>query len=220
MIKTKEYSEDFKESVLKALRAGEMTQSQIVRTFCVSRQLVSHLKMKFLRTGTPQNKTRSGRPEITTENTDRLIRRLSVSDVQRSAVSIRNELEEIFDVEVHVSTVKRRLVNFGLHGRRPARRPLISVKNRKLRLAFAREHGQWRLSEWSKVLRSDESKFNLNSYEGRYQVPTVKHGGGNLMLWGCFSRDCVEPLVRIRGIMHRFGYQKILLSATVESQGC
>ena len=119
---------------------------------------------------------------------------------------------------MHVPTVKRRLVNFGLHGRQPARKKtLISAKSRKLRLAIAREHKQWGLSEWSKVLWSDESEFNLHSSDGleyvrrpkyqRYevlnQVPRVKHGGGNLILWGCFSRDGV-------GIMDRFGYQKIL----------
>ena len=147
MVKTKEYPEDFKESMLKALRAGEMTASQVATTFCVSRQLVSYWKMKFLRTGTPQYKAWSGRPKKTTENTDRLIRRLSVSDVQRSVVSIRNESEEIFDVGVHVSTIKRRPVNFGLHGRRPAKKPLISVKSRRLRLAFAREHEQCRTLE-------------------------------------------------------------------------
>ena len=30
------------------------------------------------------------------------------------------------------------------------------------------------------------------------------------MLWGCFSRDCVGSLVPVRGIMDRFGHQKIL----------
>lgn len=103
-------------------------------------------------------------------------------------------------------------------------KPLISAKNRKLRLAFAKRHRSWTSSEWSNVLWSDESKFNLVSSDGiryvrrpinkrfdiQYQIPTVKHGGGNIMVWGCFSRYGVGPLVRIEGTMDRFMYADIL----------
>lgn len=47
-------------------------------------------------------------------------------------------------------------------------------------------------------------------YDVRYQVPTVKHGGGSVMVWGCFSRDFKGPIVRINGIMDRFLYRDIL----------
>ena len=28
----------------------------------------------------------------------------------------------------------------------------------------------------------------------KYQVPTVKNGGGSVMVWSCFSRDGVGPI--------------------------
>ncbi len=66
-----------------------------------------------------------------------------------------------------------------------------------------------------KVLWSDETKiqiFGINStrrvwrrrnaaYDPKNTVPTIKHGGGNIMLWGCFSAKGTVQLHRIQGTM-------------------
>uniref|UniRef100_A0AAY5KQQ2 Tc1-like transposase DDE domain-containing protein n=1 Tax=Esox lucius TaxID=8010 RepID=A0AAY5KQQ2_ESOLU len=41
-------------------------------------------------------------------------------------------------------------------------------------------------------------------------IPTVKHGGGSIMLWGCFSSAGTGTLVRVEGIMNSSKYQAIL----------
>jgi hypothetical protein len=38
-------------------------------------------------------------------------------------------------------------------------------------------------------------------------IPTVKHGGGSLMLWGCFSAAGIVRLVRIEGMMNGAKYR-------------
>jgi hypothetical protein len=38
-------------------------------------------------------------------------------------------------------------------------------------------------------------------------IPTVKHGGGSIMLWGCFSAAATRRLVRIEGKMNRAMYR-------------
>ena len=41
-------------------------------------------------------------------------------------------------------------------------------------------------------------------------VPTVMHGGGAVMVWGCFAGDIVSDLFRIQGILNQHGYHSIL----------
>jgi hypothetical protein len=62
----------------------------------------------------------------------------------------------------------------------------------------------------NKILWSDETKIDLNAF-GLFGVnakrhiwrkpgtnPTVKHGGGSIMLWSCFSAAGTGKLVRIK----------------------
>uniref|UniRef100_A0A8R1ICV8 Transposable element Tcb1 transposase n=1 Tax=Caenorhabditis japonica TaxID=281687 RepID=A0A8R1ICV8_CAEJA len=77
---------------------------------------------------------------------------------------------------------------------------------------------------WNKVLWSDESKYLMIGTDGvtlvrrpgdkrndpKYQVPTVKHGGGNFMMWSCFHANGVGSLIRITGTMESYMYKDIL----------
>jgi len=97
-------------------------------------------------------------------------------------------------------------------------------KNKAARLEFAKEHINWTATEWSKVLWSDESKFSLfgntsrnnvrrpigKRFNIKYLKPTVKFGGGNVMVWDCFSRNGPGPLIQIKETMDRFVYRDIL----------
>ncbi len=58
----------------------------------------------------------------------------------------------------------------GLNSCVALRKPLISEANRKKRLQFAREHKDWTLEQWKKVIRSDESRFTLFQSDGRIRV--------------------------------------------------
>ena len=41
-------------------------------------------------------------------------------------------------------------------------------------------------------------------------VPTVKHGGGSVMVWGCFGGNNTGDIVKIDGIMMKEVYLGIL----------
>ena len=105
-----------------------------------------------------------------------------------------------------------------------AKKPLLKDINNKKILAWAKKHEQWTLDWWKFVLGSDESKcvfFCSNrcvfvrckvgeQMISTCVVPTLKHGGGGVMVWGCFAGDTVCDLFRIQGTLNQHGYHSIL----------
>lgn len=77
-------------------------------------------------------------------------------------------------MNVDVSTIKRRLIAANLFGRVAASKPLVSPKNRKLRLQFAKRYLNWTSEDWGKIVWSDESPFYLFSSKGRIYIRFVK----------------------------------------------
>ncbi|XP_033311884.1 uncharacterized protein LOC117211768 [Bombus bifarius] len=139
--------------------------------------------------------------ENATPKMDGRIHRLSEKYHFRSAINIAAEINYKNDTQISARTVRRRLEGFNLRGRKPRKKPLLSSRNRKRRLAFAKAHRHWTSEDWQKVLFSDESKFNRVSSDGiRYVrrrideslktqcvLKILKHGGGNVVGWACLS---------------------------------
>ncbi|UYV62834.1 MAPKAP1 [Cordylochernes scorpioides] len=111
-------------------------------------------------------------------------------------------------------TISRRLVANGLHSCRPLRRLPLTPPNRSQRLEWCRARSTW-MTEWHRVVFSDESRFCLSSDSRRVRVwrrrgersnpaaiverPTVRQRG--IMVWGAIAYDSRSPLLRIQGTM-------------------
>ncbi|GFT87191.1 transposable element Tc1 transposase [Trichonephila clavipes] len=128
-------------------------------------------------------------------------------------------------------TVRRVLKKAGYNGRVARKKPLIGKRNRVKRLKFAKEHILKPRHFGNEVIFSDESKFNIfgsdghrmvwrkpnTSHHPKHTIPTVKHGGGSVMVWGCMAASRVGKLVFIDGIMHKMAYLNVLQNNLKES---
>ena len=125
---------------------------------------------------------------------------------------------------VSARTIRRHLNEMGRYGRRPRRTPLLTQRHKKARLEFAKTYLRKPKSFWENVMWTDETKVELfgkahyctvyrkwnEAFKEKNTVPTVKHGGGSQMFWGCFAASGTGCLDCVHGIMKSEDYQIIL----------
>lgn len=217
MGRSKHCSEEEKK-IIKQLHKDGNSQRKIAHILGRSQNMVKNALQP------PKLKLKRGRQRKTTKKDDDRIKVLSTRNPFMSAVQVRNELE----LPVSEWTVRRRLCEKYLFGRSAQKVPMLNNRQRKKRIDFAKKHVDWIGPEgekkWRNVLWSDESKINLvgpdgrtwvrrpknKAYDPKYTTKTIKHGGGNIMIWGCFSWYGVGPIYWIKENMDRHLYLHIL----------
>jgi hypothetical protein len=103
---------------------------------------------------TPQK--RSGRlPVLTVAQVEELVFFVCVSATNRR-VSFQ-KLAEVMDWGVKNDTIRSAFLREGFHRRLAITKPLISPKNQQLRLDWAREHVNWTMDQWYRILWTNET---------------------------------------------------------------
>ena len=92
------------------------------------------------------------------------------------------------------TTISAALHQSGLYGRVSRLKPLLSKRHTTARLEFSKRHLKDSQTMRNKIIWSDEPKIELFCLNAQHHVwrkpgtiPTVKYGGGSVMLSGCFS---------------------------------
>ncbi|GFV41650.1 transposable element Tcb2 transposase [Trichonephila clavipes] len=147
-----------------------------------------------------------------------------------SAHNIANELLSC-NVSVSAQTVRNVLHSAGLKARTPRKKPYVSGVNRKRRLEFAMKYKNKPMDFWKKVTFSDEIKFeiftppsirkswrkNKTALEPKNVLPTLKHSGGNVMVWGCVAHNGAGNLALIGNKMNALAYIDVLRHTLLDS---
>lgn len=230
MPKRKEISVEMRGQIVILQKTGK-NYREIAKILKVSLGAVQKAIQRHRETGVNTDKKRSGRPRKTVQRVDNKIYAISKADRFKSAATIRAEINENLDSPISLNTVKRRLREKGMIGRVAVKKPLLRPVNKQKRLEFAQEHVGWTIDKWKSVLWTDESKFELfgthrrqyvrrkvnERYKSECITPNVKHGGGSLMVWGCFSHAGVGQLIKIEGILKKEQYHSILQRHAIPS---
>lgn len=213
------------------LRKTGASLRNISKTVGVSVNGVKTTLNRHEETNSNADRIRAGRPRKTTVREDLHLGVISLRNRFKSAPDIMCEVNNFLTQPISIPTVSRRLKERGLNGCVAARKPLLRHINKLKRLAFAKQHKDWTINEWKNVLWTDESKFEIFGSHRRQFVrrkvserfhpscikPTVKHGGGSVMVWGSFSYEGVGELLNIEGIMNKEMYHKILQHQAIPS---
>ncbi|CAJ0916738.1 unnamed protein product [Ranitomeya imitator] len=151
-------------------------------------------------------------------------RRIISSDLQK-------ERQMEAGVKCTARTVRNRLLEAGLKSCKPRKKPFINEKQRRARLKFAIDHKDWTIEDWSKVIFSDGSNFQLcptpvhlmvrqspgEAYKPQCLAPTMKFGGGSVMIWGCFSKAGIGQGNLCEGCMNQATCKVILEKRLIPS---
>jgi transposase len=159
------------------------------------------------------------------------VQKLAEENRKLSAPKIVRIINDRFMKQISPKTVKRYINLVGLKACVLKKVSLISEKNKKLRLKFAKKYILKPKSFWEKVIWSDEIKLNLFSSDGcnwtwrrvgeslksECTTKIVKSGGKSLVLWGCMNASGTGNLYRIEGIMDSPKYISILQKNLITS---
>ncbi len=135
----------------------------------MAKTTVWNILKKKERTGELSNTKRPGRPWKTTVVDDRRILSLVKKTPFTTVGQIKNTLQEV-GVCVSKSTIKRRLHQSEYRGFTTRCKPLVSLKNRKARLEFAKQHLKKPSQFWNNILWTDETNINLYQSDGKRRV--------------------------------------------------
>ena len=136
--------------------------------------------------------------------TDRA-RRTLIREATKRPMVTQEELERSttqVGESVNRTTISRALHKSGLYWRVSRRKPLLKESHDKSCLKFATSHvGDSKHVEEGTLVSPGAKRYVWRkpntAHPREHTIPTVKHGGGSIMLWGCFSSAGTGKLVRI-----------------------
>ncbi|GFX78510.1 transposable element Tcb2 transposase [Trichonephila clavipes] len=121
---------------------------------------------QWTRKCTHARKTGSGATRKTTNRENRRIVRQALVDPTVTRSTIRADV----GVAIVPQTISRHLAEANLKSKRPFRALPLTPEHRQLRLQWCQARSMWNVTDWQKVVFSDESRFVLGTDDNRVRV--------------------------------------------------
>ncbi|UYV64409.1 hypothetical protein LAZ67_3000604 [Cordylochernes scorpioides] len=204
----------FTRGMVIGLKRAGWSIRQIAADTHIGASKVHRLWRRWLEQGNVAIYRNVGATRVTSVRVDRRILRQAVAAPQATCTAILQHVQDTLDHSISTRIISRRLVANGLHSCRPLRRLPLTPPNRRQRLEWCRARSTW-MTEWHRIVFSDESRFCLSSDSRRVRVwrrrgersnpaaiverPTVRQRG--IMVWGAIAYDSRSPLLRIQNTM-------------------
>jgi transposase len=221
--KTGEWSQETRMRIV-AWREIGLSQYEIAKKLGITRATVQSILRKYNQTGTVENLSRSGRPQKLNARDLRFLDRI----VTKGAESRRTPVENIratLNKDVSTKTIRRAMKKIGISYHPAAIKPFVSKVNAKKRLDWCKEHLNWSVEDWSKVVWTDECSVEVQRSSKHAMVwrksgermktdclqPSLKSGRRTIMIWGCFQGEELGPVTVIeKGQIDSAKYCKML----------
>ncbi|GFX96249.1 transposable element Tcb1 transposase [Trichonephila clavipes] len=161
--------------------------------------------------GTQARKTGSGTTRKTTRREDRRIVRQALVDPTVTRSTIRVDV----GVAIVPQTISRHLAEENLKSKRPFRTLPLTPEHQQLRLQWCQPRSMWNVTDWQKVVFSDESRIVLGTADSRVRVwrrpgerynsphAVLRHSArtAGVMVWGGIAYDRRSTLIVMRGTL-------------------
>ncbi len=218
MTKTKELSKDVRDKIVDLNHAG-MGYKTLAKQFGEKVTTVCVIIRKWKKHKITASLFRPGAPCRISPRGASMIMRKVRNQPRTAREDLVNDLKAAGTIVIK-KTIGNTLRCDGLKSCSAHKVPLLKKAHVQARLKFASEHLNYSEENWVKVLDICDQNWallhQLNSLcleeecclWPREQHPPLKHGGGNIMFWGCFSAKGAGQLHRIKGTMDRAMYRK------------
>ena len=200
-----------------------MTNVAIAEELGIKRQTVAAILKREASTGSPKvqikgNKTKTkSAPTLRTPDQIKILRETSLAHPFKTPRVLKTELR----LRCSLSTIKRRLREIHLRGRRPACKQFLTPAAKLKRLQFAKQHKKL---DWRRVMFSDEVKIETSAhgmnwvrrppgtrYDPKYIREVNRQGRCSIMAWAGITSTGMLDLVIINGTLNQHNYLQDIL---------
>ena len=199
MISSRRELNDSLKTAIIALKAQNMSIRKISESLSIPKSTVGDFLKHFEKENSIKYTKRIGRPKKNFDKMMKTIIKMVENDRKMTSNEIARDLDSFYNIKISPSTIRRRLVKEGLCSRKVVLKPKLSEKQKKSKIQLGIKYKDFSLDDWSNVLFSDESKFEL--FGGDKQCRMHRRSTENplllisetvkfpttILVWGCFS---------------------------------